>query len=117
MIGGRGAYEMPTSPCPYCGAECEADWCDVGVGMVQCGPYYCQNCESSEASAYAKDLDTRADYDVETGWYRPGSPLDSRANVDAEGRPIGWRQADNEYRISQGVEPRYTEDLTYRRGT
>jgi len=35
--------------CPYCGfAECEADWVDIGVGEVQCGPYYCPECGSSE---------------------------------------------------------------------
>lgn len=111
----RSAYETPDSPCPYCGTSCEADWCDVGVGMVQCGPYYCEKCGASEASAFAEDRETRADYDRSTGWYRPGAPLDSLANADADGKPLGWRQADNEYRISQLVEPKYYLDRTYRR--
>lgn len=43
-----GAYDTPLEKCPYCGTDCEADWVDVGVGMVQCGPYYCQECRASE---------------------------------------------------------------------
>lgn len=44
-----GAYDTPYKPCPYCGFEdCEADWVDVGVGMVQCGPYHCYECGASE---------------------------------------------------------------------
>jgi hypothetical protein len=43
-----GAYDTPSQECPYCKAEMEADWVDVGVGMVQCGPYHCYECEASE---------------------------------------------------------------------
>lgn len=43
-----GAYDTPTEKCPYCQRETEADWVDVGVGMVQCGPYHCYACGASE---------------------------------------------------------------------
>lgn len=102
-----GAYETPARPCPYCGADCEADWCDVGVGMVQVGPYVCLACMASEASAYNDARDARDDYDPTTGWYRPGAPLDTLANQDEQGRPISWQEADTRYRAQHGVGPRY----------
>lgn len=77
----RGAYETPQEPCPYCGDMCDADWCDVGVGMQQVGPYYCHSCGASEASAHGEP-ESRQDYDAKTGWYRPGSPIDDLANND-----------------------------------
>ena len=43
-----GAYDTPSEECPYCSELMEADWVDVGVGMVQCGPYHCQACGASE---------------------------------------------------------------------
>lgn len=39
---------MRKNPCPYCPGEMEADYVDVGVGMVQCGPFHCYECGSSE---------------------------------------------------------------------
>lgn len=38
--------------CPYCNSECEADWVDVEVGYIQCGPYHCDNCGASEIGPY-----------------------------------------------------------------
>lgn len=43
-----GAYDTPSCPCPYCKSMMEADFVDVGVGMVQCGPYRCDDCFTSE---------------------------------------------------------------------
>lgn len=43
-----GAYDTPSRKCPYCGESMEADYVDVGVGMVQCGPYHCYSCGASE---------------------------------------------------------------------
>lgn len=103
----RGAYETPSQPCPYCRESCDADWCDVGVGMVQVGPYVCLNCKASEASTYSDNRETREDYDPATGWYRPGSPLDTLANQDEQGNPITWQEADTAYRAKLGVPPRY----------
>ncbi|WP_214807518.1 hypothetical protein [Exiguobacterium sp. s102] len=34
--------------CPYCDTKMEADFVDVGVGYVQCGPYHCYSCGASE---------------------------------------------------------------------
>lgn len=42
------AYDEPTEKCPYCKHDMNADWVDVGVGSVQCGPYHCANCGASE---------------------------------------------------------------------
>ncbi|MBG9837927.1 MULTISPECIES: hypothetical protein [Bacillus cereus group] len=57
-----GAYDTPTQECPYCKSKMEADWVDVGVGMVQCGPYHCYECGASEIGPelndwYYKDRD------------------------------------------------------------
>lgn len=103
----RGAYETPQEPCPFCGAKCGADWCDVGVGMVQVGPYYCHACGASEASSYNDNRVTRTDYDPKTGWYKPGAPIDDLANKDEGGKPIGWKEADTKYRESHGIASRY----------
>lgn len=102
----RSAYETPSMPCPYCGVDTTADWCDVGVGMVQVGPYHCMNCGATEAGPYDKKED-REDYDEEFGWYKPGSPPGSSANVDDDGKLIGWKEADTLYRAKYGVPPRY----------
>lgn len=101
----RSAYETPALPCPYCGTPCEADWCDVGVGMVQSGPYHCVSCYACEAGPHCKT--DRDDYDPETGWFKPGSPPGSSANVGPDGRPIGYKEADTLYRATRGVSPRY----------
>lgn len=71
---------MYEEPCPYCGAMCEADWVDVGVGLVQAGPFHCDACYATEAGSY----DSEADYarrDPKTGWYPPGDPPGSSANM------------------------------------
>lgn len=72
----RSAYETPPELCPYCGAKCEAEWTDVGVGMVQTGPYWCGECFAVQAGPYDKP---RPDYDAKTGWYKPKeTPDDER---------------------------------------
>ena len=110
----RRAYETPSEPCPYCGSDCEADWCDVGIGMAQVGPYVCMACMASEASAYSDDWKARKDYDPATGWYRPGSPLDVLANQDENGKPISWQEADTRYRAECGVPARYATGPGYK---
>jgi hypothetical protein len=50
-----GAYDEPTRECPYCKSEMEADFVDVGVGMVQCGPYHCYDCGASEIGPELND--------------------------------------------------------------
>lgn len=101
----RGAYDIPKDNCPYCGKEVEADYVDVGVGFVQCGPFYCNDCEASEVGPHDK-TEGRDDIDWDTGWYKPLSPAGSSANVDDEGRIINYHQADELYRAKHGVGPR-----------
>ena len=63
------AYDTPTQECPYCGTEMECDWVDVGVGCVQCGPYYCTECGASEMGP-EDVLDDVTDEEARTGYYR-----------------------------------------------
>ncbi|QWU14240.1 hypothetical protein SAMN04487895_101530 [Paenibacillus sophorae] len=83
-------YNNP-EPCPYCAAPCHADFVDVGVGMVQCGPYHCTKCGASEIGPelqyedkkdengfYAgpgeiKNREMFSDIEIETNWYEPKS--------------------------------------------
>lgn len=62
-----GAYDTPSKECPYCKSSMEADYVDVGVGMVQCGPYHCYECGASEIgpeidSWYYKDREGQTIY-------------------------------------------------------
>lgn len=67
-----GAYDTPSEKCPYCNSDCEADWVDVGIGMVQCGPYHCQSCNAYELqSGYNGDPESWTDKERETGWREP----------------------------------------------
>lgn len=68
----KSIWKPDLAICPYCGNEvCEADWCDVGVGLVQCGPYNCQSCGAIEIGAYDEQTVTSG-RESETGWYAPG---------------------------------------------
>lgn len=95
--GPRSAYETPYAYCPYCGFDgCEADYVDVGVGMVQCGPYYCTECHASEASY----LDSRelTEEEERTGWYAPDTPVSEYANT-VGGELVDHRTAKRMYDI------------------
>jgi hypothetical protein len=35
-------------PCPFCEAECSADFADNGIGEERCGPYCCDQCHATE---------------------------------------------------------------------
>jgi len=76
----RKAYETPTSKCPYCDAFCEADFVDVGVGMVQCGPYHCDQCMASEIGPNDNPIELTKEED-DKGWYKPGADPGSSANT------------------------------------
>jgi hypothetical protein len=91
----------PKKRCPYCNTYCHADFVDVGVGFIQCGPYHCEACGASEMGPEAGISLTG------TGWYPPGSPPGPNANVDSEGKHIPHYEADTLYRESCGVPPRY----------
>lgn len=107
MSGGHLYGEQePKEHCPYCDALCCADFVDVGVGYTQCGPYHCERCGASEIGPY-DDERPLTDRERDTGWYAPGAPAGSSANVDAEGKHIRYFEADTLYRESLGVEVRY----------
>lgn len=92
----RSADTHPIRPCPYCTLPCEADWVDVGVGYVQCGPYHCEACSASEIGPYDEERELSAD-ERRTGWYAPGNEPGSSANVIG-GRVVTHRQMDAAYR-------------------
>jgi hypothetical protein len=76
----KGAYSEPKAICPYCSfAFCEADYVDVGIGVVQCGPYYCPNCKASEISS--RDKRKLTEKEEETGWYEPFTKVSETANT------------------------------------
>lgn len=89
--------------CPYCSFPCEADWVDVGVGEIQCGPYYCQNCKASEIGPF-DDLRPLTDEENRTNWYSPESKLGSLVN-QFNGKPISHHLAKEFYRA--GISIRY----------
>ncbi len=66
--------------CPYCEEFCEADWVDVGVGLVQCGPYHCDFCGASQIGPYDEKREL-TDIEKKTNWYAPNSIPGSSANV------------------------------------
>ena len=92
--------------CPFCGALCCADFVDVGVGFQQCGPYHCEACGASEIGPYDKPVPLTEE-ERRIGWYGPGKPAGSSANVDDQGRHLRHFEADTLYRASRGVAPRY----------
>lgn len=50
-----GAYDTSQRQCPYCQSMMDADFVDIGVGMVQCGPYHCLSCHASEIGPETDD--------------------------------------------------------------
>lgn len=85
-----------TKPCPYCNFSCEADWVDVGVGYVQCGPFHCTKCGASEIGPYDKPRDLSPE-EIHHRWYAPGSTPGSSANV-VNGKIVSHHQAKAIYR-------------------
>lgn len=79
--GGRNhPYEEPKAICPYCECDmCHADFVDVGIGVVQCGPYFCPECNASEISS--RDTRELTEREEETGWYEPYTPVSETANT------------------------------------
>lgn len=93
----RSVWSPDHAICPYCSYEhCKADHVDVGIGLVQCGPYHCPVCEASEMSS----LDTRVltEREKETGWFEPGSPVSEVANT-VNGKLVDHQEAKQYYNI------------------
>lgn len=113
MSGYAYGDHEPAIKCPYCQTRCTADFVDVGVGMLQCGPYHCDNCLASEIGPYDKTHnpfkltfaeeppDPRArvltKQESDTGWYAPDSPPGSSANVIG-GKVVSHVQMRDTYR-------------------
>lgn len=97
MSGGYkyGDHE-PTESCPYCQTICRADFVDIGVGMIQCGPFHCEECGASEIGGY-DDPRPLTDDERGTGWYAPNSKPGSTANV-INGRIVSHVQARDTYK-------------------
>lgn len=96
MNGYAYGQHAPTEKCPYCGAFCDADFVDIGVGMQQCGPYHCDNCLASEIGPYDEPRElTKAERDC--GWYAPGAEPGSSANV-IDGRVVSHQVMQATYR-------------------
>jgi len=76
---GYGERE-PITPCPYCGTPCNADYVDVGVGMIQCGPFHCTRCMASEIGPHDPER-ILTQRELNTGWYEPGAEPSKYANV------------------------------------
>ena len=78
----RGPYETPDEPCPYCGEMCSAEFVDVGVGMVQCSPYYCHGCRAIEMGPGTTPDRPLTEDEKRTGWtieeQSPLTPLQQR---------------------------------------
>jgi hypothetical protein len=66
-------------PGQCCGTTCSADWCEVGVGLVQCSPFHCA-CGASQIGPHDKERELTT-HEKRTGWYAPGSEPGSSANV------------------------------------
>ena len=77
-----GGYPRPgKQPCPYCQTPMECDDVDVGIGCVQCGPYFCENCGASEIFWKDRQDPKLSEEERKTGFYKPGSPVSPRANT------------------------------------
>ena len=95
MSGYLYCEPQPTENCPYCGTLCHADFVDVGVGMVQCGPFHCVECGASERGAYDEPREL-SDIEKKTGWYEPDSEPGSSAIV-IDGRVVGYHEMKRVY--------------------
>jgi len=86
----------PAEACPYCSAQCSADFVDIGVGMTQCGPFHCQECGASQIGAYDNERPL-SDEEKRLGWYAPGAEPGSSANVIG-GAIVGHKEALEAYK-------------------
>lgn len=94
-----------TLECPYCDSICEADWVDVGVGFVQCGPYHCIHCEASQIGPYDEKREL-SEQEKDCGWYAPHSEAGSSVNV-VGGKIVSANTMDKTYRREFVGNPRW----------
>jgi len=91
-------------PCPYCGEDTWAEWCDVGVGHVQCGPYHCLSCHASEIGPHDKEDRELTSEEKRTGWYAPGAEPGSSANV-IDGKIVTTKEMETVYEARFSGDP------------
>jgi len=72
MRGYNYNEQPPDQNCPYCGTPTCADFVDVGVGFIQCGPYHCNSCGAYQIGPYDKHLEL-TDIENQCGWYLPST--------------------------------------------
>lgn len=96
MIGKSYGEQWPTEKCPYCNADCYADFVDIGVGYQQCGPYHCIGCGASEIGPYDAPRDL-SEIEKKSGWYAPNSEPGSSANVIG-GKIVSYQVMNAAYR-------------------
>lgn len=91
----RDPYDEPFESCPYCGESCEADFVDVGIGVVQCGPYHCYKCGASEIGPEGSE--GCLEIEKKIGWYQDGkiSPYANAVN----GEIIDHKSAKKAYEL------------------
>lgn len=86
----------PRETCPYCGTEgCCADWVNVEIGYVQCGPYICENCGATSIGAF--DQNHKTEEEIATGWFRPGN-IGTSVNTSGGRIVASYRDAEDLYR-------------------
>lgn len=107
MSGHTYNERHPIEACPYCDSMCDADWVDVGVGYVQCGPFHCQQCGASEIGGHDEPREL-SDREKSTGWYAPNSEPGSSANVIG-GKIVSAEVMRAEYRREFVDNPAYEE--------
>ena len=61
---------MKSPDCRWCGGETEAEFVDVGVGMVQVTGAMCWSCNSYEMGPYQTD-GRITEVEMATGWLGP----------------------------------------------
>lgn len=83
--------------CPYCQAEMDADYVDIGVGFQQCGPFHCVNCGASEIGPEFDEVKATLDADeLRTRFYKDRiSPLANQV----DGVIVDHNTADTLYRM------------------
>ena len=68
--GPYGRMGPSTVKCPFCGAWCDCEAVDIGVGFEQCSPYGCEECGASQIGPYEtlhRELDA---VEAKCRWYR-----------------------------------------------
>jgi hypothetical protein len=66
LSGGRTATK-----CPYCGALCDAEFVDIGVGEQQVSPHHCHSCGATEIGPFDRPERPLTDEEKRTGFYEP----------------------------------------------